>query len=121
MPKTRHLNSRARRAIRVRKKVRGTAGCPRLSVFRSNRHVFAQIIDDETGWTVASASDLEIGVKGKEKPGSQRDRAEWIGGRIAEKAREKKIREVQFDRGRYKYHGAVAALAAGARKGGLKF
>lgn len=112
----------ARRQARVRARVRGTADCPRLSVFRSLRHLSAQLIDDSRGVTLASASDREpVAGKKKVKAASRQERAERVGERLAERAREKKIQRVRFDRGAYCYHGLVAAVARGARRGGLKF
>lgn len=115
--------SRLRRQRRVRGHLKGPGHRPRLSIFRSNRHISAQIIDDAKGVTLASVSDLEVTaaeVKTK-KAMSPVKRAAWVGGKIAEKAKAKDIREVRFDRGGYRYHGLVAALAAAARQGGLKF
>lgn len=115
---------RLRRKRRVRATVQGTSQRPRFSVFRSNRHISAQLIDDVARVTLVSASDLTIrpgrGKKGKQ-PLGRRERAEQVGTLLAEKAKAKHIRAVQFDRGRYRYHGRVAAVAAGARKGGLTF
>ncbi len=120
-PATRR-EKRERRAKRVRSRARGTADCPRLSVFRSHRHLSAQLIDDQHSRTLASASDLKIPKPKKgAKPLARGQRAEWVGERLAELARERGITRAQFDRGRYRYHGRIAALAAGARKGGLKF
>lgn len=107
---------RIRRKGRVRAKVSGTAGCPRLSVFRSNRGVYAQIINDETGRTMVSVSAKEIKLTGKKITVSLE-----LGKLIAKKAVAKGINEVVFDRNGYKYHGRVKALAEGARDGGLKF
>ena len=118
-----------RRHQRVRTRVKGTEAVPRLSVFRSNKHLYEQLIDDERRHTVAAASDREI------KKGSQSKRTsathlnkeaeparyEEVGLLIAEKAKQMQIIKVIFDRGGYKYHGAVRALAEGARKGGLMF
>ncbi len=107
---------RQRRHGRVRAKISGTATCPRLSVFRSNKGMYLQLIDDENGVTLASASVLEIKSKeGKSVVGQE------LGKLIAKKAKEKKIETVVFDRGSYKYHGRVKAVAEGAREGGLKF
>lgn len=103
---------------RVRARVRGTADRPRLSVFRSGRHISAQLIDDAAGITLVAASDVVgDGVKAK----SKQDRASGVGEELASRARSKGIRHCRFDRGRYRYHGLVAALAAGARRGGLTF
>jgi len=94
----------------------GTAGCPRLSVFRSNRAIYAQIINDESGRTLAAVGAGEIKIKGKKIDASRE-----LGKLIAEKALAKGISKVVFDRNGYKYHGRVKALAEGARAGGLKF
>lgn len=104
---------RNRRHKRVRAKIFGTARRPRLCVFKSNQHIYAQLIDDEKGKTLVAASDLEI-KKSAEK-------TKELGKLIAEKAKVKKIEKVVFDRGGYKYHGRVKALAEGAREGGLNF
>ncbi len=109
---------RRRRHRRVRAKVFGTARLPRLSVFRSARHIYAQLIDDEKAGTLAAASDSELKKTDNKK---KADKALQVGKLIAEKALKKKIEKVVFDRGGYKYHGRVKALAEGAREGGLKF
>lgn len=106
-----------RRHRRVRAKVRGTRERPRLSVFRSNQHIYLQLVDDEQGKTLISSSDLEV----KNKRLSKLAKAEEAGKIIAEKALKKKIKKIVFDRGGYKYHGRVKAVAEGARKGGLVF
>ncbi|MDD5289870.1 MAG: 50S ribosomal protein L18 [Patescibacteria group bacterium] len=103
-----------RRAARVRAKFLGTAKKPRLSVFKSLKHVSAQLINDEKQITIASANDAKL--KGKKI-----ENAKEVGGQIAKLALEKKIKECVFDRGRFKYHGIIKALAEGAREGGLKF
>ena len=108
---------RARRQKRVRSKVVGTPERPRLNVFRSRAHIYAQIIDDTQGVTLCAASSVEKDFSG----GGNREAAEKVGKLIAERAREKKIELVVFDRGGYIYHGRVQALADGAREGGLKF
>jgi len=108
---------RYRRHKRVRAKIFGTKEKPRLCVFRSAKHIYAQLIDDEKGKTLAAASDQEI-KKGKK---SKIEIAKAVGKLIAKKALEKKIEKVVFDRGGYQYHGRVKALAEGAREGGLKF
>ena len=115
--------SRLRRQRRVRRHLKGSSHRPRLSVFRSNRYISAQIIDDAKSVTLASVSGLEATAAETKtkKTMSPAERAAWVGGRIAEKAKAKDIREVQFDRSGYRYHGLVAALAAAARQGGLKF
>lgn len=113
----RKQEKRYRRHKRVRAKIKGTAKVPRLCVFKSAKHIYAQLIDDEKGKTLASVRDLEI-KKTKDKKTSL---ATEIGKLIAKKAIEKKINKVVFDRGGYKYHGKVKALADGAREAGLKF
>lgn len=112
------LNKRIVRRNRVRAKVKGTSERPRLSVFRSNRHIFAQLIDDMDGRTIASSSDLKIG---KKKSVKNTEIAKSIGIELAKKAALKKIKTVVFDRGGYKYHGRIKAIAEGAREGGLRF
>jgi len=108
---------RQKRARRIRAKIFGVANRPRLSVFRSNQHIYVQLIDDEKGKTIASAADLEIKKSTKGKIAT----ASLVGQLIAKKAAELKIKEVIFDKRAYKYHGLVKAVAEGARKGGLKF
>ena len=110
-----------RRAIhtRIRKKVRGTAAQPRLAVFRSVKHIYAQVIDDEQGVTLCSASSTEKGAGAN--PGGNIAAAETIGKLIAERAKEKGISQVVFDRGGYIYHGRVKSLADAAREAGLQF
>ena len=110
--------SRAKRQKRVRAKISGTPTCPRLNVFRSAKHIYAQIIDDTTGTTLAAASSLE---KGFEPNGGNCDGAFAVGKTIAERPTEKGITDVVFDRAGYLYHGRVAKLAEGARDGGLNF
>jgi large subunit ribosomal protein L18 len=110
--------ARIRRHRRVRKKVRGTAERPRLAVFRSNKHISAQIIDDRAGTTLAAASTTEADLKDK---GGNVAAAESIGERLAERAKAAGITTVVFDRGGNLYHGRIAALAEAARKGGLEF
>ena len=110
--------SRLRRHKRVREKINGTAECPRLNVFRSSQHIYAQIIDDVKGVTLAAASSTEKGFDGY---GGNVEAAKKVGLMIAEKAKAAGITDVVFDRGGYVYHGRVAALAEGAREGGLNF
>lgn len=112
---------RIRRKRRVRKPLKSSAGKPRLSVFRSNKHVYCQIIDDAARKTLASASTVDKDVRGGIKASGNADAAAAIGKSIAEKAIAAGISEVSFDRGPYKYHGRVAALADAAREAGLKF
>ncbi len=108
---------RARRATRVRSKVRGSAERPRLSVFRSNKAIWAQIIDDGNGHTLASAGSVQV----TEKDLSKKDQATKVGELLAQRAKAAGIERVVFDRGPYLYHGRVKALADGARQGGLNF
>jgi len=116
------LEKNQRRAQRVRTRLRRVAkGLPRLSVFRSNKHISAQIIDDEQGVTLVSASSLEPDYRGGDKHGSDKDAAAAIGKLIAERAKAKGVDAVVFDRGAYLYHGRVKALADAAREGGLNF
>ena len=109
---------RLKRHKRVRGKISGTTECPRLSVYRSNKNISAQIIDDTKGVTLVSASTLEAGFEGI---GSNKEAAKKVGEAIAKKALDKGIETVVFDRGGYIFHGRVSELAAGAREGGLKF
>jgi large subunit ribosomal protein L18 len=111
--------ARKRRHFRVRKKVRGDAVRPRLAVFRSNKHIYAQVIDDVAGRTVASASTMEKDA-GKGSAGTV-EAAKAVGERLGERAKSAGITSVVFDRGGFKYHGRVAAVADGARGAGLEF
>lgn len=113
--------TRDKRAMRIRKHLRGTIQKPRLSVFRSDLHIYAQLIDDESGVTLASASTNANVLKSEVKSLSNIDAAALVGERLGAMALEKNIKQVVFDRGPYKYHGRVAALADGARKAGLNF
>ena len=110
-----------KRAKRVRFKIRGTTERPRLSVFRSNKNIFAQLIDDTKGVTLACASTLDKGFRTGQSDPFNRDTARAVGKRIAERAKELNVRKVVFDRGPYLYHGKVKALADGAREAGLDF
>ncbi len=112
---------RWRRQNRVRNMVRGSADQPRLSVCRSNKHVYCQVIDDESGKTLAAASTRDKSLREKIKNGGNCDAAKIIGAAIAERALAAGVQRVKFDRGRYKFHGRVAMLANAAREGGLKF
>ena len=112
---------RKRKHVRVRKKISGTAECPRLCVYRSNAHIYAQIIDDEAQTTLASASTLDKEIKGSVSVGSNIEAAKAVGKLIAERAAAKEIKVVVFDRGGYLYHGRVQALAEAAREAGLEF
>ncbi len=112
---------RLRKHERVRKKVKGTPERPRLNVFRSLKNIYVQIIDDTTGTTLVSASSLDEAIKGKIAYGGNKEAAREVGKLAAQKALEKGIKQVVFDRGGYLYHGRVAELAEGAREGGLEF
>ena len=109
---------RLKRHKRVRAKISGTPDCPRLNVFRSERHIYAQLIDDVNGVTLCSASSVEKDFEGS---GSNREGARKVGKLVAERAKAKGIEDVVFDRGGYVYHGRVQELAEGAREGGLNF
>ena len=111
--------ARLRRQVRVRKKVLGAPERPRLVVTRSARHISAQVIDDTQGRTLASASTMEADLRAA--AGDKSEKAKQVGGLIAQRAKAAGIQSVVFDRAGYKYHGRVAALADGARKGGLGF
>lgn len=113
--------ARQRRHERVRKRVEGTPERPRLSVFRSLGHIYAQVIDDRHGATLAAASSLEPDIRTKANEENKAGVAKIVGRRVAERAREKGVSQVVFDRGGYMYHGRVKALAEGAREGGLQF
>jgi large subunit ribosomal protein L18 len=110
--------SRLKRHRRVRSKISGTAARPRLNVFRSSKHIYAQIIDDVSSTTLVCASSMDKDFEGL---GSNKDAARKVGELVAKKAVEKGITEVVFDRGGYLFHGRVSAVADGAREGGLKF
>lgn len=112
---------RWRRANRVRDKVRGDATCPRLSVRRSNKHLYCQLIDDEAGRTIASASTRDKTLAGQISYGGNCEAAKIIGAAIAERAKAAGVTTVRFDRACYKFHGRVAELANAAREGGLQF
>ena len=112
---------RQRRHERVRAKVGGTTARPRLCVFRSLNHIYAQIIDDSQNSTIASASTLDPDVKAEIDGKVKIERAKLVGSLVAKRALGKGIEQVVFDRGGYKYHGRVKALAEAAREGGLKF
>jgi large subunit ribosomal protein L18 len=109
--------SRKKRHARVRKNISGNSEIPRLNVFRSNKHIFAQIIDDVTGTTLVSSSRVELKIEN----GGNIEGAKLVGADIAKKAIKAKIKKIVFDRGGYLYHGRVAALAEAARENGLEF
>jgi len=119
------VKDRKQRRVKIRRRyrqtVRGTANRPRLSVYRSLRHVYAQIIDDETGVTLASASTLEKAAAGSLKATGNCEAAALLGKLIAERAKEHGVESVVFDRGGFRYHGVIRAIADSAREAGLKF
>jgi len=117
---------RQRRHIRIRSKIKGTKERPRLCVFRSANHIYAQLIDDENQKTLAAASDLELvkskkTIAGSKKGGAKLNIAKEVGKLIAEKAKKAKIEKVVFDRGGFVFHGRIKSLAEGAREAGIKF
>ena len=113
--------SREKKHLRIRNRFSGTAERPRLAVFRSNNHMYAQVIDDVAGKTLVSASTLEKDIKSALNVTDNVDAAAYVGDVVAKRAMEKGIKTVVFDRGGYIYHGKVAALAEAARKAGLEF
>ena len=115
------LRQRQRRQYRVRRSIRGTTERPRLSVFRSHKHIAAQVIDDSTGRTLAAASSLDKQLRDGVGFGGNKQAAEAIGRFVAERARAAGVTKVCFDRGAFRYHGRVAALAEAARAAGLEF
>jgi large subunit ribosomal protein L18 len=111
--------ARIRRHVRVRKGVRGTEQRPRLAVFRSNKHIYAQVIDDQAGRTLVQASDVEVALR--DQTGTKSDRAQGVGQLLAQRARAAGVETVVFDRGGFRYAGRVRALADAAREEGLSF
>ncbi len=118
---TKRVFGRLRRKKRIRLKIKGTPDRPRLSVFRSARHIYAQVIDDVHGTTLLCASSLDKDLAGKFKTGGNKEASKQVGALLAQKAKKLKIKRVVFDRGGYLYHGRVQALAEAAREGGLEF
>lgn len=114
-------SARIRRHVRVRKNISGTATRPRLNVFRSLAEIYAQVINDETGQTVVSASSIDNELRAKMEGKTKSEKARMVGQAVAERAQALGIEQVVFDRGGYHYIGRVKALADGAREGGLKF
>jgi large subunit ribosomal protein L18 len=112
---------RERRQRRVRAKIAGTLERPRLNVFRSARHIFAQLIDDSKGHTIVAASTLDEQVRARAKEMDKKAEAKAVGQLLAERALAKGLKKVVFDRGGYQYHGRVQSLAEGSREGGLEF
>lgn len=121
MPRKSRAQARTRRHLRLRKRVVGTMERPRLAVFRSSKHIYAQLIDDDRGHTLAAASTLDQAVRGELESTSDSDAAKRVGQLIAERAKSQGVTKVVFDRGGNLYHGRVAALAEGARENGLEF
>ncbi len=121
MGKKSREEQRKRRHRRIRGKISGTAERPRLNVFRSLEHVYAQVIDDVAGHTLVSASTVDRGLSADLEGKSKSERANLVGKTVAERAKAQGIDTVVFDRGGYVYHGRIKALAEGAREGGLKF
>jgi large subunit ribosomal protein L18 len=113
--------SQERRRNRVRRAVRGTADRPRLTVFRSSKHIYVQLIDDDQGKTLVAASTVSPELKGKVNYGGNIKAAEAVGDLVAQKAKSAGLSKICFDRGHYRYHGRIKALADAARKGGLDF
>ena len=115
------VEARQRVRVRIRHRLRGSQERPRLAVFKSGRHIYAQVIDDTTGKTLAHASTLDEGLRQKSKTGANVSGAKGVGKLVAERAKQKGVARVVFDRGGYIYHGKVRALAEAAREGGLEF
>ena len=113
--------ARIKRRQRIRKRVKGTSGRPRLCVFRSAKHIYAQIIDDSSGLTLASASSTEADIRKQDTFESKVDMATFIGKQVGERAQGKGIKQVVFDRNGFLYHGRVKAVSEGARESGLEF
>ena len=116
-----HVTAREKRKARIRRKVSGTAARPRLSVYKSLNHVYAQVVDDTAGKTIAAASTVSKGLKAEVKEDSKTEAAKKVGAAIARAAIEKGVTQVVFDRNGFDYHGRIAAVAEAAREGGLKF
>jgi large subunit ribosomal protein L18 len=115
------VEARERVRVRIRQAVKGSAERPRLAVFKSGKHIYAQVIDDATGATLAHASTLDAGLRQGAKSGANLAGAKRVGQLVAERAKQKGVAKVVFDRGGYIYHGKVKALADAAREGGLEF
>jgi large subunit ribosomal protein L18 len=117
----RHTTPRERRKARIRKKVTGTQQRPRLTVYKSLNHIYAQVVDDSAGRTLAAASTVSKAVKGEVKEDSKTEAAKKVGAAVARAAIEKGVTQVVFDRNGFDYHGRIAAVAQAAREAGLKF
>ena len=113
--------ARKARHFRVRKKVAGTAESPRMNVFRSVKHIYAQVIDDRSGKTLVAASSIDKELKGKISTGGNIEAAKTVGSLVAKRALDQGVKKIVFDRGGYIYHGRIKALAEAAREGGLEF
>jgi len=116
-----NVDSRLKRKARIRRKLAGTTERPRLTVYKSLKHIYAQVVDDTTGRTLAFASSLSKDLKGKDAEGDKRADAKRVGALIAEKCKAAKVEMVVFDRNGFPYHGRIAAVADAAREAGLKF
>ena len=121
MAKFDRAKARKRRHIRVRKNLHGTPERPRLNVFRSITDIYVQVIDDENGQTLVSASSIDKQLRGKMSGKTKSEQARMVGEAVAQRAKDKGIKQVVFDRGGFRYQGRVKALADGAREGGLEF
>jgi large subunit ribosomal protein L18 len=117
----RKIDARKKRKVRIRKKISGTSVKPRLCVFKSTNHIYAQLVDDTSGQTITAASSLDKSMKDFKGHKGNADAARAVGEMIGKRAMEKEIQQVVFDRGGYLYHGRVKALADAAREAGLKF
>ncbi|MEI6657308.1 MAG: 50S ribosomal protein L18 [Planctomycetota bacterium] len=115
------LRQRQRRRFRVRRSIRGTTDRPRLTIFRTHKHIYAQVVDDSTGRTLASASSMDKALRDGLGFGGNKQAAEAIGKAVAERAKAAGVSQVCFDRGSFRYHGRVAVLAEAARAAGLQF
>jgi large subunit ribosomal protein L18 len=116
-----HLTAREKRKARIRKKVSGSPERPRLTVYKSLNHIYAQVVDDTTGRTLAAASTVSKALKGEVKEDSKTDAAKKVGAAVAKAALEKGVKQVVFDRNGFDYHGRIAAVAQAAREAGLQF
>jgi large subunit ribosomal protein L18 len=121
MAKTTSREARLQRHQRIRRRIHGTAERPRLNVFRSLEHIYAQVIDDDLGYTLVSASTVDPELRGQLDGLTKAQQAARVGQLVARRAASKGLKQVVFDRGGYPYHGRVKALADGAREGGLEF
>jgi large subunit ribosomal protein L18 len=119
MSSIKHINKIAKRTLRIRGKMHGTAERPRLTVSRSNHHIYAQLINDDTGATLLSLSDVVL-TKGQKKVGTKTERATQVALALAEMIKKQKITRLSFDRGAYRYHGRVKAIAEGIRSAGIE-